>query len=62
MEKITFLEYEARHSNLSVGTSAPTPVIKDILPLPCHYFDYIFGTGTGGYAKSHCKAHDLVLT
>jgi hypothetical protein len=30
------------------GTSAPPPKADDTLPLPCHYFDYIVGTSTGG--------------
>jgi hypothetical protein len=30
-------------------TAQKMVMVGDSLPLPCHYFDYIFGTGTGGY-------------
>jgi len=34
----------------------PQHMAADLLPLPCHYFDYIFGTSTGGYSDTfHCQ-------
>jgi patatin-like phospholipase/acyl hydrolase len=38
----------------SDNTSAQNPLTP--LPLPCHYFDYFFGTSTGGYVRSSLGA------
>ncbi|KAF8535195.1 acyl transferase/acyl hydrolase/lysophospholipase [Trichophaea hybrida] len=49
MEKIAQLENETPHLRTqSNNDDTSTHRIDDNLPLPCHYFDYIFGTGTGG--------------
>jgi hypothetical protein len=37
-------------SSHSDYTSTQNPLAP--LPLPCHYFDYFFGTSTGGYVRS----------
>jgi len=43
MKKIAQLEWE----DTAKGTTED--ITNRSLPLPCHYFDYIFGTSTGGY-------------
>jgi len=51
MTKIRDLEEaEARRvSGQSNGRNIPARINTRPLPSPCHYFDYIFGTSTGGY-------------
>jgi hypothetical protein len=40
-----------QHGPQDVDHTNPPPDPLDFsLPLPCHYFDYIVGTSTGGYA------------
>jgi len=51
MEKIARLE--RNHA----ATDANENAANHPLPFPCHYFDYIFGSSTGGY----CQHHDWVV-
>lgn len=65
MNEVRVVEKE-NNAKLRTAKSLPEVEIeKDPLtrnPLPCHYFDYIVGTSTGGYALSaftypHCPSN-----
>jgi hypothetical protein len=42
--------YKPRYVDAKIGSHAPAVGLRESsLFLPCHYFTYIGGTGTGGY-------------
>jgi len=60
MEKIAQLEHaespepkppQRQFTDKTNDENTQTQMGQVPLPLPCHYFDYIFGSSTGGYYK-----------
>jgi patatin-like phospholipase/acyl hydrolase len=60
METIEREEAQPGFANIPNARGVSTQSAKKTLPLPCHYFDYIFGTSTGGYCKHLCG--DNIIT
>ncbi len=56
MEAVRLQEKEddqaLRNHHRITGYNKEQDPLTNKKPLPCHYFDYIVGTSTGGYAKS----------